>query len=102
MTPSWLVADGSGSLLTLHVQPGARSTEIVGVHGDALKIRLASPPVEGKANAALLAFLADLAALPRSAPVLRSGTTSRRKRVYLPTPPAALAALLEADGRQGP
>ena len=50
--------DGGHRLtLTLHIQPGAKRTEAVGLHGDALKIRLAAPPVEGAANAACWNFL---------------------------------------------
>ena len=45
--------------LTLHIQPGASRTEYAGPHGDAHKIRLAAAPVEGRANAALIEFLAD-------------------------------------------
>ena len=77
----WLRADAAGLLLTLHIQPGAKTTEFVGEHGDALKVRLAAPPVDGKANAALLAFLAERLGLPRSAVTLKSGQTSRRKVV---------------------
>ena len=56
----WLrVAADGRIMLTLHIQPGARKTEFAGQHGDALKIRLAAPPVDGKANAALIAFVAD-------------------------------------------
>ena len=66
-------------LLTLHIQPGAKKTEIAGCHGDALKIRLAAPPVDGKANEALLRFIADTLRVPKSAVTLKSGQTSRRK-----------------------
>ena len=55
---SWLLADGDGVVLRLHIQPGAKKTEIAGLHGEALKIRLAAPPVDGKANACLVEFLA--------------------------------------------
>jgi uncharacterized protein (TIGR00251 family) len=65
--------------LTLHIQPGAKKTECVGLHGDALKIRLAAPPVDGKANAALIDFVAARLDLPKSAVTLKSGQTSRRK-----------------------
>jgi uncharacterized protein (TIGR00251 family) len=73
-----LGADGVASL-TLHIQPGAKKTEFAGLHGDALKIRLAAPPVDGKANEALVRFLADTLDLPKSAVTLKSGQTSRRK-----------------------
>lgn len=65
--------------LTLHIQPGAKKTEFAGLHGDALKIRLAAPPVDGKANEALIRFVADTLGLPKSAVSLKSGQTSRRK-----------------------
>lgn len=65
--------------LTLHIQPGAKKTEFAGLHGDALKIRLAAPPVDGKANEALIGFLATTLNLPKSAVALKSGQTSRRK-----------------------
>lgn len=71
-------ADGCVTL-TLHIQPGARTTELAGLHGDALKIRLAAPPVDGKANAALIDFIADRLEIARSAVRLKSGQSSRRK-----------------------
>lgn len=65
--------------LALHVQPGAKKTGFAGLHGDALKIRLAAPPVDGKANACLLAFVADYLDLPRRAVSLMAGEASRQK-----------------------
>ncbi len=84
-------------LLTLHIQPGAKKTEVCGLHGDALKIRLAAPPVDGKANAALLAFVADRLGLPKSAVSLKSGQTSRRKVVEVTEPPADAVQRLLPD-----
>jgi len=78
---SWLVATPDGVVLTLHIQPGARKTEVVGRHGEALKIRLAAPPVDGKANACLLAFLAERLGVAKSQVALISGESSRAKRV---------------------
>ncbi len=78
---SWIRADGDGVILCLHVQPGARKTEIAGFHGEALKIRLAAPPVDGKANASLIEFLARQLGVAKSAVELLSGETSRAKRV---------------------
>jgi uncharacterized protein (TIGR00251 family) len=79
----WLRRRESTATLTLHIQPGARKTEVAGPHGDALKIRLAAPPVDGKANAALIEFVAGRLGLPKSAVRLVSGQTSRRKILEL-------------------
>ncbi len=78
---SWYRSEGGVITLTLHVQPGAKRSEVVGLHGDALKIRLAAPPVEGRANDALLHFLADAFGVPRRNVELRQGEQSRHKTV---------------------
>ena len=94
---SWLnlAADGS-VVLSLHIQPGAKQTAVAGLHGDALKIRLAAPPVDGKANAALIAFLAKALGVSKSSVVLVSGDTSRAKRVRVSgVAPAQLEALAQ-------
>lgn len=76
----WFRVAGNGDItLTLHIQPGAKKTEFAGLHGDALKIRLAAPPVDGKANEALVKFVADTLKLSKSAVNLKSGQSSRRK-----------------------
>ena len=76
----WLRVAADGRItLTLHIQPGAKKTEFAGLHGDALKIRLAAPPVDGKANEALIKFVAETLKLPKSAVTLKSDQTSRRK-----------------------
>ena len=78
----WLRIAADGRItLTLHIQPGAKKTAFAGLHGDALKIRLAAPPVDGKANEALLRFVAETLHLPKSSVCLKSGQTSRRKVV---------------------
>lgn len=81
MSGGWLRKDGTGVVLSLHVQPGARKTDIAGLHGEALKIRLAAPPVDGKANACLLGFLAETLGIARSSVELIGGATARAKRV---------------------
>ena len=68
-------------LLSVHVQPNARTTAVAGVHGGALKIRLVAPAVDHKANAALLSFLSDRLGLARSLLAIRRGARSRRKEV---------------------
>lgn len=80
--PTWCRLASDGTLtLSLHIQPGAKKTAVAGPHGEALKIRLAAPPVDGKANAALLAYLAETLGVPKSATRLKSGETSRQKVV---------------------
>ncbi|HEU4570578.1 MAG TPA: DUF167 family protein [Gemmatimonadales bacterium] len=78
---SWLVARDGGAELTLHIQPRAARTEVAGTHGDALKIRLAAPPVDGAANEELIRFLAGQLGVARNAVTIVSGATGRRKRV---------------------
>jgi len=93
---NWLQQSKDGSVsFQLHIQPGAKRTELVGLHGDALKLRLAAPPVDGKANAALIAFFAEQLKVPRAAISLEAGAASRRKRICVNgASAAALAALL--------
>ena len=71
----------TGIRLTLRVQPRASRTELAGRHGDALKVRIAAPPVDGVANEALLRFLADRLQVPRAAVTLASGSAGRNKVV---------------------
>jgi uncharacterized protein (TIGR00251 family) len=80
----WLREADGVLTLTVHVQPGAKRSEVAGLHGDALKIRLAAPPIDGRANAALLAFVAQRLGLAKSAVELKSGQTSRHKVLLLP------------------
>ena len=68
-------------ILEVHVQPGAKRTELAGLHGGRLKIRLAARAVEGAANRALVEFLAVLLDAPRRGVVIEAGETSRRKRL---------------------
>lgn len=70
-------------ILELHVQPGAARTEFVGEHGGRLKLRLAAPPVKGKANAALVEFLAGYFNVPKRSVRIAAGHKSRRKRVVI-------------------
>ncbi|MEP7208264.1 MAG: DUF167 domain-containing protein [Casimicrobiaceae bacterium] len=81
-----VTAGGLRLLLTLHVQPGAKATEAAGVHGDALKVRLAAPPVEGKANAALVRFIAAAFGVPMRQVEIVQGGSSRRKVVAVQSP----------------
>jgi uncharacterized protein (TIGR00251 family) len=80
---TWATATADGIILTVRVVPRASRTEVQGVHGDALKIRLQAPPVEGKANRALVDFLADALGVSRSSVEILTGDTSRNKRVLI-------------------
>jgi uncharacterized protein (TIGR00251 family) len=70
-------------ILELHVQPGAARTEFAGEHGGRLKLRLAAPPVDGKANDELVAFLAEYYGVPKRNVRIVAGANSRRKRVFI-------------------
>ncbi|HEV2672483.1 MAG TPA: DUF167 domain-containing protein [Gemmatimonadales bacterium] len=77
---------GSGGLtarLVLHVVPRAATTAVAGRHGDAIKIRIAAPPVNGAANEALIRFLATRLGVPRSAISITAGESARRKTVSI-------------------
>jgi uncharacterized protein (TIGR00251 family) len=84
--PAWLRDDGDALVLSLHVQPGAAHTSVGGEHGDALKLRLAAAPVEGKANAELVRWLAQAFGVPRRNVQLLRGETSRAKVVRIVAP----------------
>ncbi len=91
-SPPWLRAAGDDVVLTLHVQPGAKKTEVAGEHGGALKVRLGAPPVDGKANDCLIAFLAERLAVPKARVALEAGAASRQKRVRVAGVDARTAA----------
>ena len=90
-----LQAGKHGVVLALSVVPGASRTELVGLHGDTLRVRLAAPPVDGKANEALLAWLAQSLGVPRRQVSLLRGATSRRKHAALDVEVERVRAWLE-------
>ena len=75
----WFRRTDQGWLISVHAQPGAKKSAAAGLHGDALKIRIAAPPVEGKANDALTAFVAKALGVPRRAVSIVKGESSREK-----------------------
>jgi len=79
MTP--ITAVSGGVRIRIHVQPRASTTEVSGLHGGAIKIRLQAAPVDGGANEALIRFLADRLDVARGAVTLESGHTGRAKLV---------------------
>jgi len=78
-----MTADAARAIIEIHVQPRASKTEVVGWYGDAIKIRVAAPPVDGAANEALVRFLAQLLGIPRAGVTVVGGATGRRKRVEI-------------------
>jgi uncharacterized protein (TIGR00251 family) len=93
---SWLRYDAAARRcsVAVHVQPGARNSQIVGLHGGALKVKIAALASESRANAELVAFLAETLGVARSAVVLRHGAASRRKVVEVAGGPELAARLL--------
>jgi hypothetical protein len=88
----------TGCTLTVRVHPGARRNAITGMHDGALKVSLTTPPTDGRANAALIAFLADRLNIPRASITLVTGATSRSKTLRLEgLTSEALAAALEPE-----
>jgi uncharacterized protein len=80
MTP-WLRQTEHEVTVQLLVQPRASRPKVGPVHGDRLKIAVSSPPVDGEANAAVIALLAELLELPKSALAVIAGPSSRRKTI---------------------
>jgi uncharacterized protein len=88
-----LEATPDGIRLRLRVQPRASRTELAGVHGELLRIRLAAPPVDGAANEELVRFLARVLGVPRRAVAVTAGPASRQKTVTVTGADPASAAL---------
>jgi uncharacterized protein len=80
--PELSETDGA-TVLAVHVQPGAGRTEVVGRHGDALKVRVAAPPTGNRANDAVIELVAKEFALKKADVNVASGVTSRDKRLQL-------------------
>lgn len=96
LLPDWAQARAGGQALalTLHVQPGASASGPAGRHGDALKIRIAAPPTDDRANDALIEYLRATFALPRAAVRIAHGAHCRHKVVEIDARPEAVARQL--------
>lgn len=94
MSAEWVRYNAAARTLTLcvYVQPNARTTAVTGLHGPDLKIRIAAPALDNKANLALCAFVADALKVPPSSVAVRHGATSRRKMLEIRNVGAELAA----------
>ena len=96
--PDWYRLKDDCLIVTLHVQPGAKRTEIMGLHGDALKIRVAAAAVEGQANTRLLEFLRQAFEVPASRIILKQGEHARRKVVEIRGSQISPESLLAGPG----
>ena len=97
---NWYQSNREGFTLRIHAQPGAKRTEVVGLHGDCLKVRLASPPVDGNANACLIDFLAQRLQLKRNEIRITRGLSSRRKTVFVAAAGLQPSVLLDLDEKR--
>jgi hypothetical protein len=86
MSTSWYSWQGEDLILRCHLQPKASRDEISGLHGDSVKIRIAAPPIEGRANAALVKFLAKTFGVAKRDVSIISGELGREKRVRIHAP----------------
>jgi hypothetical protein len=75
--------DGRDLVLEVRVQPRASRNELAGLHGDRVRVRLQAPPVDGRANAALVEFLAEAFGVPRARVTIEHGLAGRDKRVRI-------------------
>jgi uncharacterized protein (TIGR00251 family) len=94
--PPYLLSDGKeGTILILRIIPGAKKDQVEGLHGDALKLRITAPPVDGKANKQLLKFLAKALGLRSRDLEIIGGAKGRNKRIHIHAirPEKALAQL---------
>jgi uncharacterized protein (TIGR00251 family) len=92
VSASWARDEAGGAILEVVVQPRASRTRAAGEHDGRLKIQLAAPPVDGEANAALVAFLADELHVRKTDVAIVRGATGRRKAVRVAGVSAAAAA----------
>lgn len=83
MTSLRITEANSRVRFSVHVQPRASANEVVGMHGDALKVRIAAAPADGAANAALVEFFSKLFRVPRRDVRIVAGETSRSKVVEI-------------------
>ena len=90
----WYRKTKEGWLISVHAQPGAKKSAVAGLHGESLKVRVAAPPVEGKANAPLAPFVAKALGLPRRAASIVKGQSTREKVLLITDASADPARLL--------
>lgn len=97
--PAWCCRTSTGTVLHVWAQPGASRSGLASIHDGCLKIRIAAPPADGRANTEIIRFLANLLKVPRSAVTIQRGASSRRKIVSIANvDPTHVLRQLEAPG----
>jgi uncharacterized protein len=92
--PVWMKSHAKGSVLSLHIQPGASRNEVSGEHGDRLKIKIKGAPKDGEANECLVEFLSEILGVTKSGIHLLSGESSRQKQILVELPTEKLFTLI--------
>lgn len=92
---SWLKIHEKGTLLFLHIQPGASTTELMGIHGERLKLKVGAPPQDGEANDAVIDYLALILKIPKKKIFILRGLSSRQKDILVELKPHEIIILLK-------
>jgi uncharacterized protein len=98
--PIWLRPHNKGVILLLYVQPGASRTELKGTHAERLKLKIKSPPVEGKANEEVIEFLAGVLGISKTRVHLIRGESSRSKDVLVELSPESVISSFSSHSQQ--
>jgi uncharacterized protein (TIGR00251 family) len=100
MSRAWCTVIPTGIRLTVQIMPNAKKSEVIGLLDDTLKIRLQAQPIEGKANEALIRFIADTLNLPRNNVCITHGLTNKRKMLEIHASDLTLDAMQQAFFRK--
>lgn len=98
MNRPWCSLTSEGIRLAVQITPNAKKSEVLGIVDDALKIKLNAPPVDGKANDALIRYIADVLHVPKSAVSITHGTSSKKKLLEIRTTRATVEQVKQAFG----
>ncbi|MEA5097237.1 MAG: DUF167 domain-containing protein [Burkholderiaceae bacterium] len=100
MSRDWCSPIPAGIRMAVQIAPNAKKTEVIGLVDDALKLKLHAPPVDGKANEALIRFIAESLSVPKSAVSITHGFTSKRKLLEIRADYLTIDAVKLAFGQE--
>lgn len=92
---SWIKNHPKGTVLLLHIQPGASKTELAGIHGERIKVKIKAPPRDGEANAAVVDFFSEILETAKAKIFLIRGESSRQKDLLVELPAAEVTILVK-------